>query len=50
MTKFAESFDNSETLTLFKKLSKQYKVYTIASIPEKAGENTLYNAGIAVDL
>lgn len=48
MTKFAESFEDSETLNLFKKLSKQYQVYTIASIPERTNGAQLYNAGVAV--
>jgi hypothetical protein len=50
MTKFAESFDKSETLELFKRLSKKHKVYTITTIPEKANESQLFNTGIAVQI
>jgi hypothetical protein len=33
MVKFAEDFDKSETLNLFKRLAKEHQTYIITSIP-----------------
>lgn len=38
MTQFAEDFSNSPTLAAIKEVSKQYKMYTIGTIPRKQND------------
>lgn len=50
MREYAEDLGNSETLQLLQKLSKQFGIYTISTIPEKGKTGKLYNTGIVVNM